>query len=85
MGCDIFDFGGSFVVVVVEVNDLELEVGDAVRIVWYPVNKELYCLWSLSRKSLEGNISNDGGHPFGMVMCASSLKEVFCSGGAWGR
>ena len=81
VGCDTFDFGGSFVVVVVEVNDLELEVGDAVRIVWCPVNKELYCLWSLSRKSLEGNISNDGGHPFGMVMCASSLKEVFCSGG----
>ena len=81
VGCDIFDFGGSFVVLVVEVNDLKLEVGDAVRIVWCPVNKELYCPWSLSRKSLEGNISNDGGHPFGMVMWASSLKEVFCSGG----
>ena len=35
MGGDIFDFGGVFVAVVVEmeVNDLELEVGDVVRIV----------------------------------------------------
>ena len=32
---NIFDSGGRFVVVVVEEeNDLELEVGDAVRIVW---------------------------------------------------
>ena len=35
MGGDIFDFGGGFVAVVVEmeVNDLELEVGNVVRIV----------------------------------------------------
>ena len=35
MGGDIFDFGGVFVAVVVEmeVNDLELEVGNVVRIV----------------------------------------------------
>ena len=42
---DIFDFGGGFVVVVeMEVNDLELEVGDVVRIVWGCVNEELYFL-----------------------------------------
>ena len=82
VGCVIFDPGGGFVVVVVveEVNDLELEVGHAVRIVWCRVNEELYCRWRLSRKSLEGNISNDGGRTFGMVMWESSLKEVFCSG-----
>ena len=83
MGRDIFDFGGGFVVVAVEeVNDLELEVGNTVRIVWCRVNKELYCLWRLSRKSLEGNMSNDGGHPFGVVMWSNSLKEIFCSGGS---
>ena len=53
VGRDIFDSGGCFVVVVVEeVNDLELEVGDAVRIIWCRVNEELYCRWRLSRKSL---------------------------------
>ena len=42
---DIFDFGGGFVVVVeMEVNDLELEVGDVVRIVWSCVNEEPYFL-----------------------------------------
>ena len=36
VGSDICDFGGGFVVVVVEieVSDLELEVGDVVRMVW---------------------------------------------------
>ena len=86
VGCDIFDSGGGLVVVVVvvveEVNDLELEVGDPVRIVWCRVNEELYCRWRLSRKSLESNMSNDGERTFGMVMWASSLKEVFCSGGS---
>ena len=50
MGGDICDFGGGFVVVVVEMelSDLELEVGDVVRIVWYCVNGELYFLWHLS-------------------------------------
>ena len=49
MGRHVFDFGGGFVVVVVEeVNDLELEVGDVVRIVWCRVNEELYCLWRLN-------------------------------------
>ena len=83
VGRDIFDSGGGFVVVVVEeVNDLDLEVGDAVRIVWCQVNEELHCRWRLSRKSLEGNMSNDGGRTFGMVMWVSSLKEVFCFGGS---
>ena len=49
---DILDCGGGFVVVVVEkVNDLKLEVGDAVRIVWCRVNEELHCWWRLSQKS----------------------------------
>ena len=49
VGHDIFDSGKGFVVVVVEeVNDLELEVEDAVRIVWCRVNEELHCRWHLS-------------------------------------
>ena len=80
--------GDSFVTVVVEmeVNDLELEVGDLVRIVWSCVNKELCFLWCLSRMSLEGKMSNVGGRPFGMVMWANSLMEVlFFDGGCLGR
>ena len=65
---DIFDSGGGFVAVVVEmeVNDLELEVGDIVRIVWSCVKEELYFFRHLSRMSLEGKMSNVGGRPFGM-------------------
>ena len=37
-----------------EVSDLELEVGDAVKIVWCRVNVKLYCPWRLNWKSLEG-------------------------------
>ena len=55
-------------VVFKEVNDLELDVGDAVRIVWCRVNEELYCSRSLRRKFLKGNISNDGRRPFGVAM-----------------
>ena len=66
---NIFDSGGHFVVVIVEeVNDLELEVGDAVRIVWCRVNEELHCWWRFSQKSREGNMSNDGGRTFGVLM-----------------
>ena len=36
------------------VGDLKLEVGAVVRIVWSCVNGELYFLWRLSQKSLEG-------------------------------
>ena len=40
---NIFDSSGRFVVVVVEeVNDLELEVGDAVRIVWCRLRATLH-------------------------------------------
>ena len=40
---DVFDFGGGFVAVVVEmeVDDLELEVGAIVRVVWSFANGEL--------------------------------------------
>ena len=43
VGGGIFDFGGCFAVVVVEmeVYDLELEVGAIVRLVWICVNGEL--------------------------------------------
>ena len=46
---DVFDFGGGFVVVVVEmeVDDLELEVGAVVRVVWSFANGELNFLWRL--------------------------------------
>ena len=43
--------------------------------------QELCCLWHLSRKPLEGNMSNFGERPFRMVMRANSLMEVFCSDG----
>ena len=54
VGGDIFDFGGGFVAVVMEmeVNDLELKVGGVVRIVWSCVNEELCFLWRLSQMSL---------------------------------
>ena len=82
VGHDIFDFGGDFIVVVMEeVNDLELNVGDVGRIVWCRVNEELYSLWHLSRKSLEGNMPNVGGCLFCMVMRANSLMKVFSFNG----
>ena len=74
VGGDICDFGGGFLVVVVEmeVSDLELEVEDVVRMVWYCVNRKLFfffvCVWRLSRKSLEGNRSKVSGSAFGMAM-----------------
>ena len=47
---DTFDFGGGFVPMVVEmeVDNLDLEVEAAVRVVWSCVNGELYFLWRLS-------------------------------------
>ena len=70
MGGDIFDLSGGFIVVVLEmgVDDLKLEVGVVVRLVWGCLNGRLYFLWRLSRISLEEKISNFGGHPFGMVI-----------------
>lgn len=81
VGGIILDFGGEFVVVVVEmeVKNLELEVKDVVRIVSCCVKEELFFLRCLSRKSLKGNMSKVGGCPFGMVMQVSSLMEVFFS------
>ena len=61
-------------VVEMEVSDLELEVEDVVRMVWYCVNRKLFFffffffLWRLSRKSLEGNRSKVRGSAFGMAM-----------------
>ena len=53
-----------------EVSDLELEVEDVVKMVWYCVNGKMFFffLWRLSRKSLEGNRSKVGESAFGMVM-----------------
>ena len=50
VGGDIFDLGGNFVVMVVEieVEDLELEVGAVARRVWDSLNERMYFLWSLS-------------------------------------
>ena len=64
-------------VVVVEtvVGGLKFQVAAVVRIVWNCVNRELQSLWLLSRKSLEGNISNVSGCLFGWVMWADSLME----------
>ena len=77
MGGDIFDFGGVFVAVVVEmeVEDLELWLGALVRVVWSCENRELFFLWRLSQMSLERKMSNAGGHPLGIVMQADSLME----------
>ena len=38
----------------IEVDDLELEVGVVVRLVWCCLNRRLYFLWRLCRMSLEG-------------------------------
>ena len=74
---------GGFVAVVVEmVGDLKLEVEAIVKIVWSCVNGELYCLWRLKRKSLEGKFSNVGGRLFGVVMRADSLMEFFLFDGS---
>ena len=65
------------------VGDLKLEVGAVVRIVWSCVNRELYFLWRLSQKSLEGKMSNVGGHSFGgVVMWADSLMDFFLFDGS---
>ena len=70
LGGDIFDFGGFFIVVVVEmdVDHLELEIKAVVRLVWSCVNEKLYFLCHLRQMSLEGKVSNVGGCPFGMMM-----------------
>ena len=77
-------FGGGFVAVVLEmvVDDLKLEVGAFVRLVWSCVNGDLYLLWRLTQKALEGKMSNVGGHPFAIVMRADSLMEFFLFDGS---
>ena len=80
-GGDVLNFGEGFVevvvVVVVEtvVGGSKLEVAAVVRIVCSSVNGELYSLWHLSRKSLEGKMSNFGRGLFGVVMRADALME----------
>ena len=62
VGGDVLNFGGGFVAVVVVVERVvggsKLEVVAVVRIVWSSVNEELYSLWCLSQKSLEGKMSS---------------------------
>ena len=74
---DILDLGQGFeaVVVEMEVDDLELEVGAVARLVWGCLNGRLYSLWCMSRKSLKGKMSNNGGRPFGMVIRVNFLKD----------
>ena len=37
-------------------DDLKLQVGGIVRLLWSCMNRELYFLWLLSRMSLEKNV-----------------------------
>ena len=71
---DVLNFGGGFVVVVV---CSKLEVAAVVRVVCSCKNGELYYLWHLSRKSLEGKMFNFGGRLIGVVMPADSLMECW--------
>ena len=76
---DILDLSGGLIALVVEMeeDDLVLEVGAVVRLIWGCLNWRLYFLWSLSRMSLESKMSKVGWHPFGMVMWADFLMEFF--------
>lgn len=49
-GGDIFNFDRDFFLVVVktEMEDLELELGTVVRLVWGFLNEKIYFLWHLS-------------------------------------
>ena len=88
VGGDIFDLGGGFVAVVMEmeVDDLELEVGVVVRLVWGCLNGRLYFLWRLCRMSLEGKMSNVGACCCGMVMREYYFMELlFVDGGCLGK
>ena len=80
---DILDLSGGFIALVVEmeVDDLELEVGAVLRLIWGCLNWRLYYLWGLSRMSLESKMSKVGGDPCGMViMWADFLMEFFFFG-----
>ena len=69
---DVLNFGGGFVAVVVVV---VVMVGSKLEVVAVVKNGELYSLWHLNWKSLEGKMSNVGGGLFGVVMWADSLME----------
>ena len=79
VGGDILDLSGGFIALVVEmeVDDLELEAGAVVRLIWGCLNWRLYFLWRLSQMSLKSKMSTVGGHPFGLVMWADFLMEFF--------
>ena len=79
VGGDTFDLGGGFVAVVVEmeVDGLELEVGTVVRLVRGCLNGRLYFLWCLSRMSLQVKMPNVGGRRFGMVKWEDLFMELF--------
>ena len=68
-----------------EVNDLNLEVADIVRLVWSCLNGELYFLWRLSQMSLKGKMSNVCERSFGMVMQANYLMEFLFNGSCLGK
>ena len=55
---NIYYLGGDFVAVLVEmeVDDLELEVGTVIRLVWGCLNLRLYFLWCLSNVSGSENV-----------------------------
>ena len=85
---DILDLSGGFIALVLEmeVDDLELEVGAVVRLIWGYLNWRLYFLWRLSRMPLESKMSKVGWRPFGMMMWADILMEFFFfDGGCLGK
>ena len=87
-GGDIFNFDRDFFLVVVkmEMEDLELELGTVVRLVWGFLNEKIYFLWHLSWMSVEGKMSNVSGHSFGMVIQVDFLiKLFFLDGGHLGK
>ena len=51
-----------------EVDDLTLEVGVVLGLVWGSLNGRLYFLWRLSCMSLKGKMSNVGGRSVGIVI-----------------
>ena len=55
---NIYYLGGDFVAVLVEmeVDDLELEVGTVIRLVWGCLNLRLHFLWCLSNVSESENV-----------------------------
>ena len=72
VGGGIFDLGGDFVAVVVkvEVEDLDLAVKTVARQVWGCFGGNMYFLRQLSLMSVEGKMSNVGGHLCGMAIRA---------------